>query len=495
GRADTPPTTLLRREEIQRNYLLACESRVLSDLQILIPEESRLEGGKILLDEDAHRFGTLAAEGDESQFKLDPLVKKVFLDLHSPSVDENLADKEQVFYAIHTKVGVPLDQMQMGYRILRQLPQTLRESQWQVTATVAHRGSTAEVVEIEKGDRSRYNLGVAVDVGTTTVVAHLIDLGNGKTIDAEATYNAQMKYGEDYIQRIMYATENDALDVMQKSITDDVNGLIAKLVQRNHLALNDVTSVVCSGNTAMMHFLLGLDPSRIRREPYVPTANFIPAIRAAEAGITISGRGLLYCLPSVAAYVGSDITAGAVAIRLDKAEEMSLFIDIGTNGEVVLGHKDWMVCCSASAGPAFEGSGVRHGMRAAGGAIEKLVITKDLDVEYKTIGDKRARGVCGSGLLDCIAWLFRRGVIDRAGKFQRDVKTSRLRQTDEGLEFVLVKRADAGIDSDIVITQADIANLIRSKAAIYAAASILIESMHVPMDSIQKVYMAGAFGN
>ncbi|MHC4455222.1 MAG: ASKHA domain-containing protein, partial [Planctomycetota bacterium] len=366
-----------------------------------------------------------------------------------------------------------------------------------VTVTLGHRGRTLEVVEVQPGDTSQRNYGIAIDIGTTTVVASLLEHESSKVIDSEAIYNTQMKFGEDYIQRIIFVIQNEALDEMQRTIVSDVNNLISTLVKRNDVNLDDVTAIVCAGNTTMMHFLLGLDPENIRKEPYLPAANFIPPIRAAQVGIDINRRGLLYILPSVAAYVGADITSGAAAIRLDKEEMPSLFIDIGTNGEVVLGCKEWMVCCSASAGPAFEGSGVQHGMRAAKGAIEIINISKDYDVSYSTIGNIPPRGICGSGLLDCIAEMLRSGIIDRSGNFQKGIETDRLRkkEDEDEYEFVLVKKEETGIDSEIVITQADIANLVRSKGAIYAAVSVLIESMSLSINDVHCVYLAGGFGN
>lgn len=499
GNVDSTPTTNLRREEIQQNYILACGSRIIDDLQVLIPTESRLEGSKILSDEDARRFVSLPSdEKGALRFNLDPLTKRIFIELDAPSMDDNAADHERLYQAISNKINIMPDVMQTGYRVLKSLPRVLRESNWKVTVTLGIRGKIMELIEVQPGDQNMDNLGVAVDVGTTTIVAHLIDLNSLKPIDSEATYNSQMKYGEDYIQRIIYSMQNDALEAMQNSVVNDINGLINILVKNNLKNLNDITAVVCSGNTAMIHFLLALDPSNIRKEPYIPSANNIPVIRAAEVGIAINKRGLLYALPSVAAYVGSDITAGILALGLNEMEDLTLFIDIGTNGEVVLGNKEWMVCCSASAGPSFEGSDVRHGMRAARGAIEKLSIYKNngnFEVEYKTIDNVRARGICGSGLLDCIASLVRNGIIDRTGKFQKGLDKHRLRETDDGMEFVIVKRQDSAINTDIVITQADISNLIRSKAAIYAAISTLLKSMEMGINDISRVFIAGGFGN
>ena len=495
GTVDAPATKLLSKEEVDKDYIIACEAGITSDLQVLIPHETRLEGKKILLDQNEQHSMTWKAVLGQAGFKHDALVKKICLKLESPTMDDNVADHERLYQAIMMKQGIELNVMQTGYSILKKLPSVLRENDWTVTVTLGHRGRVLEIIDVQPGDTSSTNYGVAIDVGTTTVVACLLELETSKVIDSEAVYNTQMKFGEDYIQRIIYAMQNDALDEMQRSIVSDINKLISTLVERNSIKLENITSIVCAGNTAMHHFLLGLDPERIRKEPYIPTANFIPPIRAIQLGIDINSRGLLYTLPSVAAYVGADITSGAAAIRLDKEEMPTLLIDIGTNGEVVLGNKEWMVCCSASAGPAFEGSGIKHGMRAAKGAIEIMHITKEFEVSYSAIGDIPPRGICGSGLLDCIAELLRSGIIDRSGNFQKGIKTDKLRNRDDEYEFVLVSKEETGIDSEIVITQADITNLIRSKGAIYAAVSLLIESMGLGINDVHCVYLAGGFGN
>jgi uncharacterized 2Fe-2S/4Fe-4S cluster protein (DUF4445 family) len=242
----------------------------------------------------------------------------------------------------------------------------------------------------------------------------------------------------------------------------------------------------------MVHFLLNLDPTRIRKEPYIASAGFVPPIRAAEAGIQINKRGLLFCLPGVAAYIGSDIVAGVLATRIYTKEGISLFADIGTNGEVVLGNKDWLICASSSAGPAFEGSGVKHGMRAGAGAIEKLAILADGSIELKTVGNKHPTGICGSGLLDTLAELYINGIIDRTGRFIID-NNSRLTQGDEGLQFQLAPAKNE--HQEIVITQADIDNLIRSKAGVFAAIRVLMDATQIKPEDLDAVYLAGGFGN
>ena len=492
GDIHSKPSTLLGRDEIRQNYILACQCTVQGDLEVEIPPETRLEEGQILGDEDAERFGQLPLI-DGAGFPHAPLVRKYHLELEPPSMDSPLPGHERLYQGI--LAHEPDASLQSGFAVLRGLNAILADSHYDVTATVGRRGATTEVIQVGPADTSGDNIGLAIDIGTTTLVVQLVDLVEARIIDSEAKYNSQMKHGEDYIRRIMYAAEHDALDEMQRLIVDDLNELIELLVRRNDIHLHDITCTVCAGNTAMLHFFLGLDPSGIRREPYVPAASSIPPLRAAQVGLRINPRGLLYTLPSVAAYVGADITAGAVAIRLDEQDELSLFIDVGTNGEVVLGNKDWMVCCSASAGPAFEGVGVEYGMRAARGAIERVHITPDCQVEVETIGNRPPRGICGSGLLDLLAEMFRTGVLTRTGKFQGSCAARRLGEKDGAPAFVVVPRDRSAVDDAIVLTQPDVSNLLRSKAAIYAAISVLVKSVGTALDDIQHIYLAGGFGN
>jgi uncharacterized 2Fe-2S/4Fe-4S cluster protein (DUF4445 family) len=484
------PTALLTPDEIRENVVLACQTKVLSDMTITVPKSHSLETSQILMDTDARRFSELAGEVRAGLFKYDPLVRKIFVEMPPPTVDDHTADHERLYLAIREQIDAPI--MQTGFRILQKLSRLLQSSHYKVTATIGRRGETTEVIEVEAGNHCKRNFAVAVDLGTTTVVAHLIDLTNATTVDTEATYNSQINFGEDYIRRIIYAEENDAFDEMQNRLVNDVNNLIVTLASRKKVDLQDITTVICAGNTAMVHFLLNLDPTRIRREPYIASASFVPPIRAAEAGIQINKRGLLYCLPSVAAYVGSDIVAGALTTRIFTKKDISLFADIGTNGEVVLGNRDWLVCASSSAGPAFEGSGVKHGMRAGAGAIEKLAILDDGSVELKTIGNTHPVGICGSGLLDTLAELFTNGIIDRTGRFKTNGQP-KLTEGDEGWQFQLVPAGNS--HQEILITQADIDNLVRSKAGVFAAIRVLMESTQTKPEDLDAIYLAGGFGN
>jgi uncharacterized 2Fe-2S/4Fe-4S cluster protein (DUF4445 family) len=490
GQFQSRPTTLLTPDEVRENIVLACQTKVLSDLTVTVPKSHALDAGQILMDTDAHRFSELAGDVRAGVFEFDPLVRKLCVEMSSPTVQDNIADHERLYLAIRERIDAPI--MQTGFRILQGLSKLLTKADYKSAVTIGCRGGTTEVIEVEPGERCKTNFAVAVDLGTTTVVAHLVDLTGAKTIDTEATYNSQINFGEDYIRRIIYAEENNAFDELQNRIVHDVNDLIVTLATRQRIDLQDITAVICAGNTAMVHFLLNLDPTRIRREPYIASASFVPPIRAAEAGIQINKRGLLYCLPSVAAYVGSDIVAGVLTTRIYTKKGISLFVDIGTNGEVVLGNRDWLVCASSSAGPAFEGSGVRHGMRAGAGAIEKLTVLADGSIEFKTIGDTHPVGICGSGLLDTIAGLFVNGIIDRTGRF-RITDDARFAEGDEGWQFQLVPADNE--HQQIVITQADINNLIRSKAGVFAAIRVLMNSTQTKAEDIDAIYIAGGFGN
>jgi uncharacterized 2Fe-2S/4Fe-4S cluster protein (DUF4445 family) len=469
-------------DEKEQGVVLACLSTVLDDVTVTVPETLSAQAGQILTDEKSHNSKEL--------FDFGPLIIKRCIEMSPPTVHDHTADKERLYAALHEQAGSHV--IHMGLDILQNMSTILQSSEYKVTVSGAFRDDIFEIINIESGDKCDMNFAVAVDIGTTTIVVHLIDLANSKTIDTEAAYNSQINFGEDYIMRIMYAEENNAFDRMQNTIVSDINRLIETLINRKGIDRENISAVVCSGNTAMMHFLLKLDSGRIRREPYVPSVNFYPPIRAKEIGVRINANGLLYCVPGVAAYVGGDIVAGVLTTGIFAKESISLLVDIGTNGEVVLGNKDWLVCASSSAGPAFEGSGVKHGMRAAAGAIEKYALNEDGSMEYKTIDGKSPVGICGSGLLDVLAELFTHGIIDRTGRFSHG-NNPLISEDDEGLQFQIVPPGSS--QKEIVITQADINNLIRSKAGVFAAIKVLMESTQVETKNLDAIYMAGGFGN
>ena len=495
GEVRSKPTALLDRDEIRDGYILACETHVLGNLRVEVPEESRLTGKPPFTGEEALRFGKdSAAHGTTKAYAFEPLSRKFFLAMSPPSLDDNLGDLERVYREINTASAHPV--MQTGLFNLRNLSSLVRDNGYRITATMGRRGKTVEVVQFEAGDRTGKNFGIAVDVGTTTVVANLVDLGNGKTVSRKATYNSQIRFGEDVITRIMHTVEQpEGLAKLHDCVVTDINNLVNAMVEESGISHIDITYLVASGNTTMTHLLLGLEVANIRREPYIPTANTIPVIRAAEVGVSINGRGLLCCLPGPGPFVGSDITADVISCGLHDLAELSLLIDLGTNGEVVLGSREWMMCCSASAGPAFEGGGLKCGLRATEGAIERAAINVQGAFSFKVIGQTRPKGICGSGLIDLAAELFKAGFIDKAGHFQREGEVPGLRVGENGPEMVLVPAAETATGRDITINEDDLAIFIRSKGAIYTAAEALLARAGLDFPDVRRVFISGGFGN
>ena len=493
GNIEATPTTLLTREEIRKGYVLACQTRVTEDVEVVVPAELGGAGAQILIDEVAHRFRALAPTlGDTPEYPHAPLVQKLYVELPPPTLQDHLGCQERLLRELRRRVAdVPF--MQIGLKVLQSLPRLHRQGSWNVTATLGRRGETTEVIQVEEGDRAGNCYGAVVDVGTSTVVVHLVDLVTSETLAAEACYNSQMPYGAEVTRRIIHA-EREGADALRESIVGDINNLITTLVAQENVELHDVLALYASGNTTMLHFLLGLDTSHIRKSPYVPTTTTPPPVRAAEVGIRINPRGLLYSMPSIGSWVGGDVTAGILATGLADSEQLTLFIDVGTNGEIVLGNKEWMLSCATSAGPAFEGSGVKCGMRASRGAIERVVFHDSDSIEFQAIGEATPVGICGSGLIDAVAGLFEVGLVDRSGQLLSE-RSSRIRERDGILEFVLAYGKETAEGTDVVVTQADIENVLRAKAAIYSGAKILLESTEHSFTDIDRLLIAGGFGN
>lgn len=496
GKVAAKPTMFLSRRDIQRGVALACQTYIDGDVVVEVPLESRIGGIPQLVSEDAVRFGKVVPrDGQGMRFAHKPHARKIYLDVPKPTITDNICDQERLFREIRRFGDIPI--MQIGLNVLRKLPALLRANNWKVTVLLGRRGGTMEVMDIEPGDTAQAHYGVAIDVGTTTVVAHLVDLVSPKTLATKAKYNSQIAFGDDVIARIMSANTEAGLKKLHETLIGDINDLIAALVVEAQAKLNEVTYIVCAGNTSMMHFLFRLDPSNIRREPYIPCASLPPVIRAAEVGVNINPRGLLAVVPAVACYVGGDVVADVMVSGMAESAELSMLIDMGTNGELVLGNSEWMLCCSASAGPAFEGAGITCGMRAMNGAIEKLDLTKGGEVAAcGVVGGGKPLGLCGSGLIDAVAELLRVGCIDRSGRFVAAVCGSKLRESSAGgWEFELFRGQDTELGREIVLTENDIRNLVHTKGSIYMAAECLLDHVGKRMDEIKHVYIAGGFGN
>lgn len=480
----------LTREEITKGYVLACLTHVTQNLIVEIPAET-LAKEKIVDDEDADRFKDFSQLSQaHREFAFSPLVKKIYLDLDPPTLENNTADQQRVCEAVRNHLNT--GSTQMGLKIIRNLPAILRGNNYKVTATVGLRRDIAEIMNIEPGNTENKNYMVVVDIGTTTVVAHLLDANRIKTIAAKACFNSQAIYGGEVTSRIISAERRGIME-LQKLLISDINGLIRGLAKEERINLKDISAVVCAGNTIMSHFLLGLPTRYIRRTPYIPTSVEPPPLRAVEVGIQINPRGLLYSLPGISGWVGSDITAGILATDIIEHDEISLLVDIGTNGEIIVGNREWLVACSASAGPALEGANVDCGIRAETGAIEKVFV-KNKKIQYKTIGFVQPKGFCGSGIIDFVSVLFNLGIINRQGRFL-DGKDDGVQELNGQKIFLLVDKKKSEHGNHVYIAESDIENVITAKAAIFAAMKILLSRLEMSFDDISRFYIAGAFGN
>lgn len=503
GRVLMPSTAVLTAEERQKGIYLACLAAVQSDLEVTIPLESSIDYEKPLPQENLRLKGlyseveeveSLKPAVSDKEFSFAPLTVKEYLRLPKPDLEDKISDLERVCRQIKY-LRKDAEVVQSGIANIRSLSGLLRDSDWNITVTLTKHNRIVDIILIEPDDTSKENFGFCFDIGTTTISGQLVDLNTKKIIGTKAAYNRQASFGSDVISRIVFASEPAGLEKLHYAVTETMNQIIQELIFEHSIDLNNVTSVVCAGNTTMIHLLLRIDPAYIRKEPYVPTANFLPLTRPAEAGVKINPHGVLYCIPGVSSYVGADITAGVLSTGMSDQDDLSVLIDIGTNGEIVLGNKEFLFACAASAGPAFEGSGISSGMRAAKGAIQKARISPvEFALDYRTIGDTRPRGVCGSGYIDILSQLLLNGIIDKNGKIKQ-IAHKRIRDGRQGREFVVAFKEETDSGCDIVITEADIENLKRAKAAIYSATASLLRHLDIQFRQIKKIFVAGGFGN
>ncbi len=476
----------ISRKKKAEGQILACTAIVDGDAKIKIPPESILQEHQVLLNEEED--GLLMEKQIEANLAYadHPFVKKVRVELSEPTLVENASDWSRLQTEI--KGILETEEITITHRALQQLPQVLRDGDWKLTATCLMRDNGAQVIRVESGGSELPPYGIALDIGTTTVVAALVDLNTGANVSQAGTYNRQAAYGDDVITRIIYAEEEHESDLGSHDVSNDclyddgfknaaglrklqdvvmetINSLLDKIYLEQGLSKEDVSVMMVAANTTMIHLFYGVEPRFIRREPYIPATAFFPVMKGKELGLKIHPDGEVISFPSVASYVGGDVVSGAFLVEMEQKEEISLFIDIGTNGEMVLGNSDWQMCCACSAGPAFEGGGIDFGMRAMPGAIEKINIDPDdaYRVSYVTVNDEPPVGICGSGLIDCLAKLRTSGIIDRQGHMQK-VETPRMRQGEEGPEFVIAWSEETGFEKDITISEADIQNLIRRRA-------------------------------
>jgi len=474
----------------QRGYALACQTVIKGDAIIFVPEQEEMERMVV----PAKAVSEKVASSQWFLVDADPLVHRCYVELEPPSLDDNTADLDRLRRHLNASCGYSGVRTSLSF--VRQMGRVLRDAEWKVTASVEEStdGNGYRLMDIAEGDREQELYGVAIDIGTTSNVVHLVDMTSGRILGTASAYNAQISCGEDVISRIIYSRREGGLQHLQRLVLDTLNGLIQQLATANRILPSEIMRATVAGNTTMIQLFLAIDPQPIRLEPYIPVMTHAVEVRAGEIGLQINPEASVDCLPMVGAYVGADITAGVLASGMADGQELSLFIDIGTNGEMVLGNSEFLICCACSAGPAFEGSGVRHGMRAAAGAIDSVWINGHYEPTWRVIGDVPPRGICGSGMISLLAEMFVTGIIEKGGRIQRNLPTPRVRIGQHGAEYVVAWASETGLDSDIVLTEVDIENLIRTKAAIYAGINVLVDSVGVSLSDLQRVIIGGAFG-
>ena len=412
-------------------------------------------------------------------------------------MDDQTDDWSRIKTALRIQANV--SEVITSLNSLRYLGKMLRECEWQVTAILEcdPNGGPARLVNVlpchSKDDDPLW--GVAIDIGTTTVSLWMVDLITGKVRAQVAEYNGQIARGEDVISRIIYASKNGGENEMRELVLDTIDQLLIKACKRLNTRPAEVVKATIAGNSTMMHLLLGIPAATIRLSPFITTVNNLPPMTAREIGLHIHPEAAVDCLPGVASYVGADITAGVLSSGLDQSDEMTLFIDVGTNGEIVMGNRDLQITCACSAGPAFEGAGVVDGMRATNGAIEEVWIDgSTYEPTSRVIGNQKPKGICGSGLISLLSEAFLTGILDKAGNVNLALDTPRVREGAHGAEYVVAWGTETESGQDIVLSRVDIDNLLRAKAAIYAGFTVLADQVGIPLETVAKVQVGGSFG-
>jgi len=383
-------------------------------------------------------------------------------------------------------------QLGIDDKLLLRLPDILRSAMWDVTATV---WNDQIVIALEPGDMREASYGFAVDVGTSKIVSLLVNLNDGKIEAVGNIENPQLRHGEDIMSRITFTmTHENGLSEMQRLVIAGINTTVSQALRRSSISSENVYEFVVVGNTAMHHMLLGIQPKYLALAPYSPGAKSPLNLKARELHLIGNDGAIVHVLPNIAGFVGADAVADVIATGIHEENQVSLLLDIGTNTEVFVGNRDGLLSCSCASGPAFEGAHIKHGMKAISGAIERVKIDPvSLEVDYKTVDEARPMGICGSGILDCVAELFKAGVLDLRGRFKK-IRAKRVRRTRAGSEFILVSREDTPRHIDITVTQGDIDQILLAKAAIHTGCAIIMRSAGIKQDQLDKILLAGAFG-
>ena len=472
---------------------LSCQCKIRGDVLINVPEESR--GNKQIVRKSA----------TQREIEVKPSIRKYLVSMSPPTLERPIADWERLAKGLETSMGLVRgteeklprwNEFTIDYQCLRTLSATLREAKWNVTVSV---WQDQEVVQVQAGYHED-SYGAAVDIGSTTVALYLCNLRTGEMLAAESEMNPQIVYGEDVMSRIQYTIEHaDGLEKLHKAIIATLNKLLKQAAKTADIHTKDILEMVLVGNSTMHHLLLNLNPKDLGLAPFVPAIHSSVDVKARELGLNINPAANIHVLPTIASFVGADTSAMLVAEEPHKQDENWLLIDVGTNAELVLGNRKRLVCTSTPTGPALEGAHVEYGMRAAPGAIERVRIDeKTLEPKYKIVGEEnwnegKAKGICGSAIIDAVAELFRAGIVDSRGKFKTGLESTRIRKGESGWEYVIAWAEETSIGRDIPMTQQDVRQIQLAKAALFTAARTLLKRSG--LESPDKIILAGGFGS
>jgi uncharacterized 2Fe-2S/4Fe-4S cluster protein (DUF4445 family) len=477
----------LTREKFEKGWRLSCQTCVnekfINNLERSVPPQFRIFLPEELLLEDLK----ILTSGINKGVEFNPAIKKLYVEIEKPSLEKPIPDLERIMTSIKTPIYFSFD-------LLNVIPKILRDSSHKITLTFWNNN---KIIACEPGNTIKENFGIAFDIGTTTIVGYLINLNNGKIYSIASKLNPQTAYGEDVITRITYIKDNeDGLEKLNSLVVEALNDIILKNCERAKIEPSQIYEATIVGNSVMHHIFLGLNPVNIGLSPYIPIVQHGLNINSRELNLNISRQGNVYTLPIIAGFVGADTMGVILSSQIDKEKDLTLIIDIGTNGEIILGNKKMLATGSCAAGSALEGAHIRDGMRAAAGAIESIKIDpKDFNVSFTTIKNKKPIGICGSGLIDTVAEMLKSKLITRSGTFNKEfVDHERIVKGDNNTEFIIANKDDNNLNKDIKISQKDIREIQMAKAAFYSGTKVILKYLNVKSE-IKQVFLAGAFGN
>ena len=501
GELESKKTLHISDEEYQEGWRLACCSKISADVDVLVPDiasayKSRMKVADLSSKEEIAIFENAKRDVELAGIELKNSLEVVDVTMDPPSLDDTMPDNERLTRALRKYLNI--SRVRIPYAVLKKLPDVLRESNFSVKCVIRATSDDMFVYDIFGKDEDVVIGGLAIDIGTTTVSAVLINMENGEILAKSSAGNGQIRFGADVINRIVESQKPGGQQKLQDAvIKETINPMINEMCKSAKFPKNRIYRMCVASNTTMNHLFAGINSDSLRTEPYIPAFFKTNSLFASDVGIDINKDAHIIMAPNIGSYVGGDITAGTLVSQIWNRPEFSLFIDLGTNGELVFGNSDFMMSCACSAGPAFEGGDISCGMRATDGAIEACTIDKEtMEPTYKIVGDPGTKpvGLCGSGIIDVISELYICGIINPKGKFIREGK--RIKHDKYGMgSYVLAFEEEAGSVKDVEITEVDIDNFIRAKGAIFSAIRTMLTSLDFDVSMIDDVYVAGGIGS